>query len=109
MFDKVLKVPLTMVKPRRSLPFFQKNYLPYNITITVFVPLKRFLTHEEVCQVLCVSFDPWSITGDEAHKMHTIKKFTFISLVYSQNTNYANSFYGNEMYVNLCRGVFRTQ
>ena len=30
-------------------------------------------------------------------------------IFYSKNTNYANSFYGNEMYVNLCRGVFRTQ
>ena len=42
MFDKVLKAPLTMFKPRRSLPFFKKNYLPDNIIVTVFVSLKKF-------------------------------------------------------------------
>ena len=40
MFDKVLKAPLTMFKPRSSLPFLKKNYLPDNIIVTVFVSLK---------------------------------------------------------------------
>ena len=59
MFDKVLKEPLNMVKPRSSLPFFKRNNLPDNIIVTVFAALKTFFKHrEEVCQVFCVSFDP---------------------------------------------------
>ena len=42
MFDKVLKVLLTILKPRSSLPFFKKNCLPDNIIVTVFVSLKTF-------------------------------------------------------------------
>ena len=40
MFDKVLRVPLTMVRLRRSLSFFKRNYLLDNIIVTVFVLIK---------------------------------------------------------------------
>ena len=43
MFDKVLKAPLPMVKPRNSLPSFKRNYLPDYTTVTVFVSLKTFV------------------------------------------------------------------
>ena len=42
MFSKVLEVPMAMVKPRSSFPFFKGNYLADNITVTVFVSLKNF-------------------------------------------------------------------
>ena len=31
------------------------------------------------------------------------------SVFYSKNIQYAHNFYGTELYVNKCRGVFRTQ
>ena len=41
----------------------------------------------------------------------TLFNFSFVrkSVFYSKNVQYANNFYGTDLYVNVCRGVFRTQ
>ena len=49
MFVKVLRTPLTMVRPRRRLPFPKRNYLLDNIIVTVFVPMKLFLNTARKC------------------------------------------------------------
>ena len=49
MFVKVLRTPLTMVRPRRRLPVPKRNYLLDNIIVTVLVPMKIFFNTARKC------------------------------------------------------------
>ena len=108
---------------------FKRKYLSNNLVMAVSVSLKTFFNfrRKEVCQIFCVSFAPF-VTRNELCNGNTNKliwnidlKIPFNSLtaillnssfrktvLYSKNIQYGYNFYGTDLYVNVCRGVFRT-
>ena len=46
-----------------------------------------------MCQIFCVRFD----------------HFVRIKIFYSENIQHVFNFYGTDLYVNVCRGIFRKQ
>ena len=100
--------------------------------MVVSVSLQTFCStrRKEVCRIFCVRFDTLSVTGNESWKgntnelignidlgisfnLHTatlfhssfFRKYVF----YRKNIQYVYNLYATELYVNICRDVFRIQ
>ena len=59
-----------------------------------------------ILKMSCISFQPES-TSEVNSLFHS--SFVRKSVFHGKNIQYAYNFYGTELYVNICRGIFRTQ
>ena len=126
----LLKITLAKIHQGVCLDF-RRNYLPDNIIMTFSVYLKPFCSTTSKCRI----FSVWPYTGNESVSGNTwnVKTSRFVkcrfpliylqllkfhssfvrkNVFYSKNIQYAEykyTFCGTELYVNICRGVFRTQ